>query len=166
MKIQNVLLAILVAICAGCDKESPSESFETGDVVLNIISTDSSTDVDSFSQYTVEIIPEAPGEIVVGKLKNLTWPHALRCGYYRIEMYSSVVYVENNTDYRYYGLSEVFKVEPNKTITVPIEIKLSAFHVESKENKGGWHTSPYLYEHCHESRNQQCIAILPQVLRI
>lgn len=49
MKIQNVLLAILVAICAGCDKESPSESFETGDVVLNIISTDSSTDVDSFS---------------------------------------------------------------------------------------------------------------------
>ena len=142
MKIQNVLLAILVAICAGCDKESPSESFETGDVVLNIISTDSSTDVDSFSQYTVEIIPEAPGEIVVGKLKNLTWPHALRCGYYRIEMYSSVVYVENNTDYRYYGLSEVFKVEPNKTITVPIEIKLSAFHVESKENKGAGTPAP------------------------
>ena len=48
-------------------------------------------------------------------------------------MFSSVVYVENNTDYRYYGLSEVFKVDPNKTITVPIEIKLSAFHVETKE---------------------------------
>ena len=99
MKIQNILLVILVAICVGCDKESPSESFETGDVVLNIISTDSSIDVDSFSQYTVKIIPEAPGEIVVGKLKDFTWPHALRCGSYRIEMYSSVVYVENNTDY-------------------------------------------------------------------
>ena len=132
MKIQNILLVILVAICVGCDKEPPSESFETGDVVLNIISTDSSIDVDSFSQYTVKIIPEAPGEIVVGKLKDFTWPHALRCGSYRIEMYSSVVYVENNTDYRYYGLSEVFKVEPNETITVPIEIKLSEFHAESK----------------------------------
>ena len=125
-------MAILVAICVGCDKESPFESFETGDVVLNIISTDSSIDVDSFSQYTVKIIPEAPEEIVDGKLKDFTWPHALRCGSYRIEMYSSVVYVENNTDYRYYGLSEVFKVEPNETITVPIEIKLSEFHVESK----------------------------------
>ena len=125
-------MAILVAICVGCDKELPSESFETGDVVLNIISTDSSIDVDSFSQYTVKIIPEAPEEIVDGKLKDFTWPHALRCGSYRIEMYSSVVYVENNTDYRYYGLSEVFKVEPNETITVPIEIKLSEFHVESK----------------------------------
>ena len=132
MKIQNILLVILVAICVGCDKEPPSESFETGDVILNIISTDSSIDVDSFSQYTVKIIPEAPGEIVVGKLKDFTWPHALRCGSYRIEMYSSVVYVENNTDYRYYGLSEVFKVEPNETITVPIEIKLSEFHAESK----------------------------------
>ena len=68
MKIQIILLAILVAICVGCDKELPSESFETGDVVLNIISTDSSIDVDSFGQYTVKIIPEAPGEIVVGKL--------------------------------------------------------------------------------------------------
>ena len=116
----------------GCDKELPSESFETGDVVLNIISTDSSIDVDSFGQYTVKIIPEAPGEIVVGKLKDFTWPHALRCGFYRIEMFSSVVSVENNTDYRYYGLSEVFKVEANETITVPIEIKLSEFHVESK----------------------------------
>ena len=132
MKVQNILLVILVSICVGCDKESPSESFETGDVVLNIISTDSSIDVDSFSQYTVKIIPEAPEEIVDGKLKDFTWPHALRCGSYRIEMYSSVVYVENNTDYRYYGLSEVFKVEPNETITVPIEIKLSEFHVESK----------------------------------
>ena len=132
MKIQNILLAILVAICVGCDKELPSESFEAGDVVLNIISTDSSIDVDSFGQYTVKIIPEAPGEIVVGKLKDFTWPHALRCGYYRIEMFSSVVSVENNTDYRYYGLSEVFKVEANETITVPIEIKLSEFHVESK----------------------------------
>ena len=116
----------------GCDKESPSESFETGDVVLNIISTDSSIDVDSFCQYTVEIIPEASEEIVVGKLRDFTWPHALRCGSYRIEMYSSVVYVENNTDYRYYGLSEVFKVEAKNTIIVPIEIKLSEFHVESK----------------------------------
>ncbi len=72
MKVQNILLVILVSICVGCDKESPFESFETGDVVLNIISTDSSIDVDSFSQYTVEIIPEAPGEIVVGKLKEFT----------------------------------------------------------------------------------------------
>ena len=132
IKIQNILFVRLVGICVGCDRESPCESFETGDVVLNIISTDSSIDVDSFSQYTVKIIPEAPGEIVVGKLKDFTWPHALRCGSYRIEMYSSVVYVENNTDYRYYGLSEVFKVEPNETITVPIEIKLSEFHAESK----------------------------------
>lgn len=52
----------------GCDKELPSESFEAGDVVLNIISTDSSIDVDSLIQYTVEIIPETPEEIVVGKL--------------------------------------------------------------------------------------------------
>ena len=68
MKIQNILLAILVAIYVGCDKELPSESFEAGDVVLNIISTDSSIDVDSLIQYTVEIIPETPEEIVVGKL--------------------------------------------------------------------------------------------------
>lgn len=64
MKNHNYLLALLIIILAGCDKESPSESYETGDVVLNIISTDSSIDVDSFSQYTIKIIPEATGEYV------------------------------------------------------------------------------------------------------
>ena len=79
-----------------------------------------------------KIIPEYAGEILVGKIGNFNWPLSLNSGYYRIEIHSSVISVKDDTEYRYYGLSNLFKVESNESTVVPIEIKLSAFHVENK----------------------------------
>lgn len=126
------LFVLLVAILTSCEREPIPCPSETGNVVLNIIPTDSNIDVDAFNQYTVKIIPEYAGEILSGKIENFNWPLSLNSGYYRIEMYSSVIFVKDNTEYRYYGLSDLFKVESNKSSVVPIEIKLSAFHFEDK----------------------------------
>lgn len=130
MNNHNILLIIFVAILTGCERDPSSCSLETGNVVLNIISAEN--DIDAFSQYTMKIIPEYSGEILVGKIGNFNWPLPLYSGYYRIEVFSSVMFVEDNIKYRYYGLSDLLKVEPHESITVPIEIKLSAFHVEDK----------------------------------
>ena len=132
MLTRTILLVLLVAILPSCKREHLSCYSETGNVILNIIPMDNDIDVDAINQYAIKIIPEYAGEILVGKIGNFNWPLSLNSGYYRIEIHSSVISVKDDTEYRYYGLSNLFKVESNESTVVPIEIKLSAFHVENK----------------------------------
>ena len=127
-----LLVVLLVAILPSCEREHLSCYSETGNVILNIRPMDNDIDVDAINQYAIKIIPEYAGEILVGKIGNFNWPLSLNSGYYRIEIHSSVISVKDDTEYRYYGLSNLFKVESNESTVVPIEIKLSAFHVENK----------------------------------
>lgn len=100
---------------------------------MNIITSEKDIDVDAFSQYTIEIFPKYSGNILSEKIENLKSPFPLDCGYYHIEITSPIKFVENNVEYRYFGCSDLFKVEPDETITVPIELKLSAFHVVTEK---------------------------------
>lgn len=133
--VRNIVGVVLLATLVSCERESDICPSETGGIVLNIRLTDSVIDVDNVSQYVIKIIPEYYGEIIVDKIGNLNWPISLDCGCYRIELSSSVIYVENNIEYHYYGMSDLFKVEPYESIIVPIELNLSAFHVESTKHQ-------------------------------
>ena len=111
MLTRTILLVLLVAILPSCEREHLSCYSETGNVILNIRPMDNDIDVDAINQYAIKIIPEYAGEILVGKIGNFNWPLSLNSGYYRIEIHSSVISVKDDTEYRYYGLSNLFKVE-------------------------------------------------------
>lgn len=128
-------------LCFSCEDESQLDAQDKGEVVLNIDTNGLDILSDSIDFYSIKIIPLQNGEIVTGKINQLSWPYPLATGGYQIEIVSPTLYSKEDIKYHYSGESDTFAIKKEETRIVPITLRISEFHITKQEKfapmKGG-----------------------------